>query len=183
MRALGAKALAEAPSARRAAAVAAQTVAVAAALVVAAKLRIYLPWSPVPITLQTFAVLVAGATLPLGVAAGGTALFVAAAYAGLPVLAGTTVFGPTGGYILGFVAAAAFVASSQHAAAWALLPRFFVAELLMYSCGIAWLAAWSQQGLVWGLQAGLAPFLVGEAIKLAAAWAAVRAWEVRPVGR
>ncbi len=183
MRTLSARVFAEAPSARRAAVVLAQALTVAAALVVAAKLRICLPWSPVPITLQTFAVLVAGATLPLGLAVGGAALYTAAACAGLPVLAGASLFGPTGGYVLGFVAAAAFLASSRDAAPWALLPRLFIAELLIYACGIAWLAAYSYQGLAWALQAGLAPFLVGEAIKLAAAWAAVRAWQARPAHR
>jgi len=51
----------------------AQAVGVALALVVAAKLRIYLPWSPVPITLQTFVMLTAGAALPISAAAGGAA--------------------------------------------------------------------------------------------------------------
>ncbi len=80
---------------------------VALAMTAAAKLRIYLPGSLVPITLQTFVALAGGALLGVGGGAGGAALYAGLASTGLPLMAGPGIGGPTGGYVLGFVAAAA----------------------------------------------------------------------------
>ena len=79
-----------------------------------AQVRFYLPWSPVPITGQTFAVLLAGVLL--GRWWGGTSLAIYAGLgaAGLPWFAGLNsglgyLAGPTGGYIIGFILAALFL--------------------------------------------------------------------------
>ena len=79
-----------------------------------AQVRFYLPWSPVPITGQTFAVLLAGVLL--GRWWGGTSLAIYAGLgaAGLPWFAGLNsglgyLAGPTGGYIIGFILAAVFL--------------------------------------------------------------------------
>ncbi|MGD9519974.1 MAG: biotin transporter BioY [Armatimonadota bacterium] len=155
----------------------AQAVGVALALVVAAKLRIYLPWSPVPITLQTFVMLTAGAALPISAAAGGAAVYVALSSTGLPVLAGPGIFGPTGGYVLGFLAAMAFLASRGPSGPWELVGRLLTAEIILYACGVSWLAAHTGLGAVWVIRAGFVPFIVGDTIKLLAAWAAIGAWQ------
>jgi biotin transport system substrate-specific component len=154
----------------------AQALAVAALLTGAAKLRFFLPGSPVPVTLQTFVVLLAGARLGLGAGVAGIALYAAAASAGLPVLAGPSLVGPTGGYVLGFVAAAAVVAGHKPARGWALLARMAAAHLLLYVCGALWLAAYAGQGLLWAAQRGILPFVLGDAAKLLAAWALAHAW-------
>jgi biotin transport system substrate-specific component len=162
-----------------------QAVGVAGAFVLAAKLRIFLPWSPVPITLQTLVMLVAGAALPMASSVGGAAMYIAAATAGLPVIAGPSVFGPTGGYLLGFVAATALLASRSYSTPVSLLGCMAVAELVLYALGVPWLAAYTGCSLAWALRAGMIPFLVGDVIKLLAAWAVVCAWKSgrTPCGR
>jgi len=85
-------------------------VVLAAASAIAAHIRIPLPFSPVPITLQTGVVLVAGATL--GIAGGGSSqmLYLAVGLLGAPVFAASGgLGGPTIGYLLGFVPAAMLV--------------------------------------------------------------------------
>ena len=79
-----------------------------------AQARIYLPWSPVPVTGQTFAVLLAGVLL--GRWWGGISLTIYAGFgmAGVPWFAGLNggfayMAGPTGGYIVGFILAALFL--------------------------------------------------------------------------
>lgn len=160
---------------RQAAVVLAKAVAVALALTVAAKLRFYVPWSPVPVTLQTFVVLTAGATLGVGAGAGGVALYAALASVGLPVLAGPSIFGPTGGYVLGFVGAAALVSAAARARPWGLLAAMVAAEVLVLLCGGVWLAAWMGQSAAAAWKLGVVPFVVGDSAKLAAAWA-VATW-------
>lgn len=81
---------------------------------VAAQVRFYLPWSPVPITGQTFAVLFAGVLLGRWWGGISMALYAAIGAAGLPWFAGFkggigVLTGPTGGYIFGFILAALFV--------------------------------------------------------------------------
>jgi biotin transport system substrate-specific component len=78
---------------------------------VMAQISIPLPPSPVPITGQTFAVLIVGAVLGSKRGAASLALYLAQGALGLPVFAEfksglVTLFGPTGGYLFGFVVAA-----------------------------------------------------------------------------
>lgn len=80
----------------------------------AAQIRITLPWSPVPVTGQTFAVLLAGVLLGKWWGGGSLALYAGLGIAGLPWFAGWSgglayFSGPTGGYILGFILAALFL--------------------------------------------------------------------------
>jgi len=151
-----------------------------------ADLRIQLADSPVPITGQTFGVLVAG--MALGTRRGGAALllylllglafpFYAEGKQGLETFfsreTGTLVLGPTGGYLIGFVIAAA-------ATGWLAEKgwdrRFLGAVLAMlignaiiYGFGLPWLAvstgAPTEQVVAWGLT----PFVIGDVVKLLAA--------------
>lgn len=165
--------------AREAAVLLAEAAGVALAMTVAAKLRFYLPWSPVPVTLQTFVVLAAGATLGLGGGAGGVALYAALASTGLPVLAGPSLLGPTGGYVLGFVAAAALVSAAPRARPLLLLTAMIAAEALLLACGAAWLAASTGSSISLAWQQGVLPFLIGDGLKLAAAWSLAVGWGSR----
>ena len=150
--------------------VVAQACGVAVAMTAAAKLRIYLPGSVVPITLQTFVALAGGALLGLGGGAGGAALYAGLASAGLPLMAGPGVAGPTGGYVLGFVAAAAMASWARERRPVTLLATLIAAHLVIYACGAAWLAAWTGS-VRSAILSGVAPFLVGDALKVAAVWA------------
>ena len=81
---------------------------------VAAQWRFHLPFTPVPVTGQTFAVLLTGAALGWRLGAAGQALYIAAGIAGAPVFTDNgsgwdVMTGSTGGYIVGFVFAAALV--------------------------------------------------------------------------
>ncbi|MFN3337582.1 MAG: biotin transporter BioY, partial [Thermomicrobium sp.] len=81
------------------------------ATALAARVSIPLPFTPVPITGQTFAVLLVGAVLGSRRGAASMALYVVQGLAGLPVFAGgkaglAVLLGPTGGYLVGFIAAA-----------------------------------------------------------------------------
>lgn len=153
-----------------------QAIGVAAALAVAARLRIHLPGTPVPVTLQTFVLLLACPLVPIGAAVGGTALYAVAASIGLPVIAGPSILGPTGGYVLGFIAAAAVLGSGQARGPLSLAAIMLAAELVIHACGVVWLAAWAGRELGWAIAAGSLPFVVGDAIKLAGAWAGVNVW-------
>jgi biotin transport system substrate-specific component len=155
----------------------------------AAQVSISLPFTPVPITGQTFAVVLVGASLGalLGLASLGLYLFVGAL--GAPVYSEHThgwdvLTGPTGGYIVGFVLAAVltgFLAQQR----WDRRFSSSVAAMLsgnvvIYLVGLPWLAAKIDAGLEDTLEAGLYPFVVGDLLKLylagallPAAWAAV----------
>lgn len=156
-----------------------------------AQARVNLPFSPVPITGQTFAVLLVGAALGSKRGAASLLAYLAEGLAGLPVFAGGTagpavVFGPTGGYLAGFVAAAWLVGWLAERGLDRKIPGalliFLAGDALIFACGLAVLAIFV--GLPNVLAAGLWPFLPGDAIKiglaalaLPAAWRIVRALE------
>lgn len=159
---------------------------------IAAQIRIPLPITPVPITMQTVAVLLTG--IALGGRWGGAsqAMYVGFGAAGVPWFTGMgaglgTVFGPTGGYLVGFVFAAAiigFVTDRFDVARRlpALIGVLFVANfVVIYGFGVPWLFAWLT--LVQGgmpspnqlLTMGLYPFVIGDVIKLLGAAALAKA--------
>jgi biotin transport system substrate-specific component len=132
----------------------------------------YTPWSPVPISGQTFAVLLTGAVL--GAKRGGLsmALYLAGGVMGLPVFAGGTggaavLFGPSVGYLAGFIPAAMAVgalAEKGFDKRWyTLLAAFAVGQAIIYACGISRLTAFVDVRQV--IKVGVLPFLPGDAIK------------------
>jgi biotin transport system substrate-specific component len=156
---------------------------------VAAQVSISLPFTPVPITGQTFAVVLVGASLGalLGLASLGLYLFVGAL--GAPVYADQqhgwdVLTGPTGGYIVGFVLAAVltgFLAQKRWDRRFSsAVAAMLSGNVVIYLVGLPWLAAKIDAGLEDTLEAGLYPFVVGDLLKLylagallPAAWAAV----------
>jgi biotin transport system substrate-specific component len=156
---------------------------------VAAQVSISLPFTPVPITGQTFAVVLVGASLGalLGFASLGLYLFVGAL--GAPVYADQqhgwdVLTGPTGGYIVGFVLAAVltgFLAQMRWDRRFSsAVAAMLSGNVVIYLVGLPWLAARIDAGLEDTLEAGLYPFVVGDLLKLylagallPAAWAAV----------
>ena len=134
-----------------------------------AHVAIPLPFTPVPITGQTFAVLLCGALLGARLGAASMLLYVTEGMVGLPVFAPATA--ASYGYLAGFVAAA-FVVGWLADFGWTKdLPRTVLAmiagEAAIYVFGLLWLAHFVPASKV--LDFGLYPFLIGDAIKLAAA--------------
>lgn len=148
----------------------------------AAQIAVPLPFSPVPVTGQTFAVLLLAAAFGSRLGTASVALYVAEGLIGLPVFAGgasgiARLGGPTGGYLVGFIAAAAAVGALAERGwdrrVWTCALAMLVGEVVLYVFGMAWLARFPLKvGL---LEAGLLPFLVGDAYKLALAALAVPA--------
>jgi biotin transport system substrate-specific component len=157
----------------------------------AAQVSIDLPFTPVPITGQTFAVVLVGAGLGavLGLASLGLYLFVGAL--GAPVYADgkhgwDVLTGPTGGYIVGFVLAAGltgYLAQRRWDRRFSsAVAAMLTGNVVIYLVGLPWLAEQIDAGLEGTLEAGLYPFVVGDLLKLYLAGALLpAAW--RLVGR
>ena len=136
------------------------------------QLAFYLPFSPIPITGQTFAVLFIGAVL--GSRRGGLslALYVLEGLIGLPVFAGGTggmaiLFGPTAGYLVGFIPAAILVGYLlEKGFSRNRISMFFAllfGSIVIYLFGVFRLLSFVEYEKVFML--GIAPFLVGDVIK------------------
>ena len=151
------------------------------AMLTAGAAQISIPMWPVPITGQTFAVLLVGAALGATRGAISMAFYVLLGAVGLPVFAAGKsgfVFGPTLGYLFGFIAAGAvvgFFAEREIGRKWFSVASGFVAgNAIIYAFGLPWLSiflganSWPND-LNATLAAGLYPFLLGDAIKIAIA--------------
>lgn len=154
----------------------------------ASQLRIPLPFSPVPITGGTFAVLLTAAALGPARGAAGQVLYLAMGAAGLPFFSGgssgmTYLTGASGGYLVGFVVAAVLVGACARRG-WDRRPvgmaaAFALGSLVIYALGVPWLAMVGGFGAGEALLRGLVPFLVGDALKAAlAAGALPVAWRL-----
>ena len=148
--------------------------------------RVTLPVSPVPITAQTFAVLLVGGALGFrrGLMSAGLYLVLGLA---LPVYAGGAsglhtiigrdaghwALGATGGYLLGFVLAAAIVGRlaelgwDRHVGG--AVVAMLLGNVVIYLVGVPWLMVAAGFDLTTGLAKGVYPFLVGDIVKLAVA--------------
>jgi biotin transport system substrate-specific component len=154
---------------------AALVVAGAALIAASAQVVIPLPFTPVPVTGQTFAVLLSGAAL--GAARGGSSglLYLLAGATGAPVYAGgaggwEVIAGASGGYLVAFPLAAALTGRLAERR-WdrrvpSALAAMALGSLLIYALGLAWLAAALDVGLGRALQLGFYPFVPGDLLKL-----------------
>jgi biotin transport system substrate-specific component len=146
-----------------------------------AAITVPLFFSPVPVTLQTLAVVLAGAVLgpvwgPLS-----QVLYIGAGLSGLPVFAGGmagpgVLAGPTGGYLVGFVVAA-WVAGllTRPGASWPRLGSgLLLAQGSVFLCGVPHLMLFTGQSLPLAVKLGLLPFLPGLGIKTLVAAGALR---------
>jgi len=134
---------------------------------------------PVPITGQTFGVLMVAALLGCRRGALCILMYLAEGLAGLPVFAQgkaglTTFLGPTGGYLVGFVFAA-YVVGALSERTWdrraaTTMTAMFLGNLVIYACGLTWLLCLTRilaKPLSGGVLAvGLYPFLIGDALKI-----------------
>lgn len=153
-----------------------------------AQVSLPLPFTPVPFTLQPMVVLLAGLTLGSRLGVASQVLYLVAGMAGLPVWASSAtllpgalrLLGPTGGYLMSYPFAAGL-------AGW-LAERGFgrryltsvvamaAGLLVVYACGVTWLGLFARDasgsvaaGLGPAIASGVVPFIVADAIKLAAA--------------
>jgi biotin transport system substrate-specific component len=161
------------------------------AALTAALAQVAVPLWPVPVTGQTLAVLLVGASLGAVRSALSMIVYAVAGAVGLPVFAdhaagASVLVGPTGGYILGFVLAAALTgALAQRRWERRLLGgmvAFVAGSAVVFLVGLPWLKV--SLGLTWDqtLQSGLYPFIVGGVLKAVIAALALRgAWSL--VGR
>lgn len=160
-------------------------VAASAVLVGAsAQLSVPIPGTPVPITGQTFAVLLSGAALGTGRSFAGMVVYLLAGLAGAPMFASHAAVSSYG-YLLAYPIAAAAVgalaARGGDRTPARTLVTMAVGSLLIYAIGVPWLMVTLHVGLGAGLAMGMVPFLIGDAVKvliaagvLPAAWAVVR---------
>ena len=150
----------------------------------AAQIAIPVPWSPVPITGQSFAVLLTGAVLGARRAFLAQLLYLAEGAIGLPVFAGggagiAKLMGPTAGYLLAFPLAAALTGALAERGWDRRFPSMLAAMLLgsavIFTFGLAILSRFVSSDQV--LQAGLIPFIPGDLVKSTlAAFAFPAAW-------
>ncbi len=161
---------------------------VAGSLLIAlsAQLSLHIPFSPVPITGQTFAILMLALLFGRQRATLTVLAYLGEGMTGFPVFAGgmagiQTFFGPTGGYLLGFVAAA-FVVGMLAEHGWdrrtvTTVLAMVLGNAVIYAFGVAWLAV--MVGAKQALMVGVAPFLVGDALKIMlAAMLAPAGWKL-----
>lgn len=159
-----------------------------ALIIVGAYISFPLPVSPVPIVLQNLFVLLAGLLLGRRWALGAVALYLLLGLIGLPVFSAARgglahFLGPTGGYLIGFLLAAGLAATIVGAAPrlWREIVAVVVGTISIYLIGVPWLKVVADMSWPSALAAGLTPFLIGDALKAAAAVGIARL--VRPVLR
>ena len=160
-------------------------------LAIAAKIKV--PFFPVPMTLQTLAVLAIAATFGSRLAVITVLAYLAQGAMGLPVFTNTPpavagpayLLGPTGGFLLGFVVMA-FVVGKAADRGWGrsfpkMLGVMLATEVAMMALGFAWLAWFlatangTGLGVAGAFSAGVAPFILGDLLKVLLAAAAVPA--------
>ncbi|HET9251524.1 MAG TPA: biotin transporter BioY [Candidatus Eisenbacteria bacterium] len=159
-----------------------------ALIALSAQVAVPLPFSPVPVTGQTFAVLLVGAALGATRGTAAVLAYLAEGAAGFPVFAGglagpAVLLGPTGGYLFGFLPAA-WICGALAERGWdrrflTTLASMALGDLAIFAVGIPWLARFV--GAENAITFGLAPFVAGNLAKvvlaagaLPLAWAGVR---------
>jgi len=137
-------------------------------------------FTPVPLTLQPFAVLLLGLLMGPGLAAATLCAYLLEGAAGLPVFAPGLGFGaglghllgPTGGYLMSYPAAAALVAVLRRklrSGFTGALASAAAGNIVILLCGMVWLAVWTHGSLGSAFALAVLPFLPGDALKVVAA--------------
>jgi biotin transport system substrate-specific component len=153
-----------------------------------AQIAIPVPGSPVPVTGQTLGVLILGTTYGSTLGFTTFAIYILAGIAGAPVFANSghgldRIVGATGGYLIGMLVAtlvlgqlARFRLDQKFLTA---LPSMLIGTVTTFSFGLVWLHQYTGQSWSWAITAGLTPFIIGEALKIAIAGTSLPAiWRV-----
>lgn len=138
--------------------------------------NIVIPISPVPITMQTLFVLLAGASIGSGWGSLSQILYVGLGVAGLPMFAGgaaglSILTGPTGGYLIGFLVTPWVVGTllrRSNSIRWQ-VASFAIGKVLILTLGVLYLTVFYTHDLGRSLAVGVIPFLPGDVFKIAAA--------------
>lgn len=159
-------------------------IAGAAVIAAAAQISIALPFTPVPITGQTFAVASTAAALGFRTGGASSVLYVAAGLVGLPVYADGSsgwhvLSSASGGYLVGFIGCALLVGWCGDQG-WAsrfssTVAAMLLGETVIYICGLLWLRHVLHTPLERTFELGLYPFVVGDLFKVYAAAASLPA--------
>jgi len=148
-----------------------------------------IPIGPVPIVLQNMFVYLAGLLLGGRWGLASVGVYLLAGACGLPVFAGglggiSRFIGPTGGYLIGYLPAVFLIGTMSQKTK----PRIvsdvmamICGTLVLYACGVSWLKIVTGMSPAKALALGMYPFLIGDALKIAAAAAIAKA--LRPVMR
>ena len=155
---------------------------------VCAQISIPVPGSPVPVTGQTFAVMLCGAGLGAVRGSAAMALYWLLGMIGLPFYADAeggvhAAFGATGGYLVGFMVAAYVVGRLAEARLdrepIKALPLFAAGQLIIFAIGVPWLAVSLGVSLGEAIALGFTPFILGGIVKAIAATALLSsAWRL-----
>lgn len=152
-----------------------------ALIIVGSFIRIPLP--PVPITLQTLFVLLAGYMGGPEVALMSVGIYLFLGAIGLPVFSGgggfALFFGPTGGYLLALLPAALIAGFGGFKRIWRMVLFGILATIVIYLGGVSWLKHLLSISLSQAIAVGMLPFLVGDGIKLGLAIALARRFSER----
>lgn len=144
----------------------------------AAQFAIYLPFTPVPITLQTFVILLGAASLGAQRAAVSQIAYLSLALAGMPILADgkgglSVIYGATSGYLIGFIFASLLVGHLANKYSTTRFRNVFISyffgSLVIYFFGMIGLVLWAKITFFAALVAGVVPFVIGDLIKAIAA--------------
>ena len=150
--------------------------AVLAAIAITISAKIQVPFWPVPMTLHTLAVFLTASLLGPRIGVASMVIYLGAGAIGWPVFANSPergiglayLLGPTGGYLLGYLAASAIV--GYFAAGRGFIQRLLVMLIalgVVYALGVAWLARFVPTDAL--LASGVTPFLLGDGLKVVAA--------------
>jgi biotin transport system substrate-specific component len=153
-----------------------------ALIIVGGYLSLPLPFTQIPVVLADFFILLAGLTL--GTAGGGMAvvLFILLGALGLPVFAGGkagwgVLFGPTGGFILGYLLEALGAGWVAHRGAISRMKDALaigLGNLVLFSCGAVWLAVSQHLSFAKALALAVLPFMPGTVVKAVVLWLVIR---------
>lgn len=167
--------------------------AMVALTAIAAQVAIYLPFTPVPLTLQTFVILLGAAALGAQRAAISQVAYLSLALAGLPIMADgqgglSAVYGATSGYLVGFIFASIL---AGHLANKFTTNRFrnvffsyFLGSLVIYIFGVLGLIFYANITLLSALSVGVIPFVLGDIFKaIAAGLLLPSAWKLTEILR
>lgn len=145
-------------------------------IALSAQISFFLPFSPVPVTGQTFAILLIGALFGAKLGTAAVLAYLVEGASGLPVFSagGATVahlIGPSGGYLIGFVGTAWLVGALAERG-WTAHPvttavAMIIGATVYFAVGAAWLALFV--GAKNAAIVGIVPFLLGDALKIALA--------------
>jgi biotin transport system substrate-specific component len=160
---------------------------------IAAQVAIYLPFTPVPLTLQTFVILLGAAAVGAQRAAIAQTAYLALAIAGLPIMADgkggiSAVYGATSGYLIGFIFASLIVGYLATNLTTNKFKNVFfsyvVGSLTIYFFGVIGLMIYAKITIFAAVMVGVVPFIIGDIVKaLAAGVLLPSAWKLTDKNR